>query len=359
MHPIRTGIIGFGLSGRVFHAPFIETNPNFQLVKILTRQKEEAKAIYPGAEAVQTLSEIIFDKSIELVIVTSPNEYHYPHARAALENGKHVILEKPFVVSESDGKKLISFAKRKKQVLAVYQNSRWHGDFMTVKQILKSGVLGEITDFESHFDRYRPEVDKTKWRNQDRVGSGVLFDLGPHLIDQALVLFGKPDGIYADVRSVRKRAVVDDTFEVKLFYKKMRATLKSGVLTKEPGPRFSIHGTKGSFVKYGIDPQEGLLRTGVMPVSKNWGQEGSEWYGVLNVEGKEKEKVPTLPGNYMGYFNNVYEAIRLGKKLEVTPEEALANIRLIELAFDSSDMKSSINLKTVNRSIINLKTINI
>lgn len=308
---------------------------------------KEVKAIYPKVEVVPTLSEILFDPSIELVVVTSPNEYHYPHAEAALQNGKHVILEKPFAVSADDGKKLIALAKRKKKVLAVFQNRRWDGDFLTTKKIVDSGVLGEIIDFETHFDRYRPEVEKHKWRNQNRTGSGLLFDLGPHLIDQTLALFGKPEGIFADVRLTRKSAVMDDAFEIKLFYKKMRATLKAGVLVKEAGPRFAIHGTKGSFVKYGLDPQEETLKTGVMPTSKTWGREGKEWFGILNLEGKPKKEVPTLPGNYRGFFNNVYEAIRLNKELEVTPQEALKNIQLIELAFESVDMKRIINLKTI------------
>jgi len=346
--PLRTAIIGFGLSGKAFHAPFLFSSKKFTLVKILTTRTEEAKAAYPSAEVAETLSEILLDKSIEAVVVTSPNEYHFPHAKAALQNGKHVILEKPFAVSSEDGKKLIAFAKKKKKVLAVYQNCRWHGDFLTVKKIIASKALGDIVDFESHFDRYRPEAEKKKWRNQDRPGSGVLFDLGPHLIDQALVLFGDPEGIFADIRLARKKATVDDTFEIKLYYKTMRVTLKAGVLVKEAGARFAIHGTKGSFVKFGIDPQEAALRAGLMPTSKSWGSDAKEWFGVLNTEGKPKKVIPTERGNYMGFFDNVYEAIRNNKELEVTPQQALKNIRLIELAFKSSDMKRVINLKTIN-----------
>jgi scyllo-inositol 2-dehydrogenase (NADP+) len=347
MKPINTAIIGFGLSGRLFHAPFINLNPNYHLSKIFSSKKKEINSIYPEVDGVQELDDIFNDPEIDLVVVASPNTDHYLQTKLALEKGKHVIVEKPFVTEIIHGNELIELASKQKKVLAVFQNRRWDGDFKTVKIIIDSGVLGNISEYEVHFDRFRPELDCSNWRTHERPGSGVFFDLGPHLIDQTIALFGLPEAVFGDIRIARKAGVVDDTFELTLFYKHLRAKLKAGVLVKELGPHFIIHGDNGSFVKYGLDPQENLLKQNSIPKGESWGEDNEEQYGVLNVieNGLDaRSKVKTQNGNYMGFYNDVYKAIAEGKPLEVMAETALQNIHIILTAIESSKQGKMINL---------------
>lgn len=288
------------------------------------------------------MNSLFQNSEIDLIIVSSPNSTHYEFAKKALLSNKHVLIEKPFVITTDEGKELISLAKEKNKVLTAFHNRRWDGDFLTIRKLLNSDKLGNIVEFESHFDRHRPNLDTANWHNQPKPGGGVLYDLGPHLIDQALVLFGKPKALFADLRVAREQGEVDDTFELILFYDKLRVILKSGVLIKELGPRFMVHGTKGSFVKYGLDPQEALLREGKLPETAHWGQDKEENYGLLNTS--ERKRIVTEPGNYMRLFENVYNAITQGEALEVTPESALETIRIIELAFESNHKRQVLDL---------------
>lgn len=342
MNIVKVGLIGFGLSGRYFQAPFLYCHPGFELAAVLTSREKEVRLLFPNAIVTQNEDDIFNDESIDLIIITSPNTTHYPLAKKALANNKHVVVEKPFVNTVSEGEELINLAKEKNKVLTVFHNRRWDGDFITVKKIINSGQLGNIIEFESHFDRFRPELNTANWRTKDVPGGGIFYDLGPHLIDQALVLFGKPKKIFADIRIAREEGEVDDTFEVKLFYDKLRVTLKAGVFVKELGPRFIVHGTKGSFVKYGMDPQEDALRKAQIPDSSDWGLDDENCFGILNTA--NRYKVETEPGNYLGFFNNVYEAISNNKPLEVLPEFVLDTIRIIELAFESNHKEITITL---------------
>ncbi len=347
MRSIHTAIIGFGLSGRVFHAPFINLSEKFHLSKILSGREQEINRIYPTVEVVKDPDSIFKDPHIELVIIASPNTEHYKLAKLALESGKHTVVEKPFVIDTENGKALIELAYEKGKMLSVFQNRRWDGDFKTVKKIVDSGVLGTISEYEAHFDRFCPEPDFSGWRTQDLPGSGVLFDLGPHLIDQAIALFGLPKAVFGDIRISRETGLVDDCFDLILFYNHLRVRLKAGVLVRELGPHFIIHGSKGSFVKYGLDPQENMLKSGAIPSGDNWGEEEEMFYGILNVikDGKDvREKLKTLNGNYMGFFDNVYDAIILGKPLEVSADIALQNIQLIQLAMQSSKLQKILTL---------------
>lgn len=234
MNPINTALIGFGFSGKVFHAPFLSVSPYFNLSKILSSRINEIHSIYPNIEISNNINDIFQDTKIDLIVICSPNALHFEHAKLALENNKHVIVEKPFVLKLSEGYELIELAKRKNRILSVFQNRRWDGDFQTVKEIVDSGVLGQISEFEAHFDRFRPTIDTLNWRTQKVPGSGVLFDLGPHLIDQALNLFGLPVAVFGDIRISRNIGDVDDCFEIILYYQNFRVKLKAGVLVKEP-----------------------------------------------------------------------------------------------------------------------------
>lgn len=342
---MKTGIVGFGLSGRVFQAPFIHCHSGFQLEKIVSSKPFEVNQIYPQAEIVSSFEHLLNDKTLDLVIIASPNATHFDYAKQALLAGKHVVIEKPFVTSLSQAHELVQLSKSCKQTLAVYQNRRWDGDFQTVRSIINQGLLGEIVEYESHFDRYRPQANLDVWKQQNLPGSGVLFDLGPHLIDQTLALFGKPKAIWANIQNQRQMGEVDDYFELQLFYPHMKAILKAGVLTRLTPARFTIHGKAGSFVKYGLDPQENNLRNGMLPTDPQIGKDTENQYGILDTNLNDihiKGPIETLPGNYMGFFNNLYQHIKHGTPLEVTPEDALLQIEIIERALQSHREKRMI-----------------
>lgn len=340
---IRTGIIGYGLSGRVFHAPFIDVVDGFELTKISTSDPEKIKLIhqrYPNTLVVPGADEIINDPKIDLVIVTSPNTVHFSQAKQALLAGKHVVVEKPFTNTSSEADELIELGKKQGKIVTAYHNRRFVSDTKTVKKILASGLLGEIVDYETHFDRYRPEPRATGyWREKPLPGSGIFYDLGSHLIDQALHLFGLPTAVTAQIKSQRPWAKADDCFDVRLHYPTLTVTLKSSMLAKIPGPTFQIHGTKGSYVKYGLDVQEENLNKGMIPNTPDWGKEPESIWGKLITEYngvKINSVVESENGDYRDYFINLRDTI-LGKaELAVKPEEARNVIRVIELAFQSS-----------------------
>lgn len=340
---IRTGIIGFGLSGRVFHAPFVDVVEGYELSKISTSNLQNiqlASARYPRTAIVPTPQEIISDPDIDLVIVTSPNTDHFRWAKEALLAGKHAMVEKPFTVSVEEADELIALAKKQDKILTVYHNRRFTSDTKTVKKLLESGMLGEVRDFESHFDRYRPDPRPGgAWREDPLPGSGIFYDLGAHLVDQALWFFGMPHAITAHIDSQRPWAKADDHFDVKLHYAKFTATLKSGMICKIPGPTYLIHGTNGSFVKYGLDVQEAALDGGAIPQGKGWGREPEEIWGRVDVEYqgvKIQGKVESEHGDYRDYFINLRDAIWGKSEIAVKPEEARNVIKIIELAFQSS-----------------------
>ncbi len=339
---MKTGVVGFGAAAQFMHLPFIITNPEFELTTILQRHGDEAKEKYPSVQVVRSLDEMLMDESLELVVITTPNDSHFDYAFRALEAGKHVLLEKPFTITSEDAKKLIAQGKKKNRVLSVYQNRRYVSDFLTIRQLLNENLLGEIVEFEAHYDRYRPEKKPGAWREENTPGSGILYDLGSHLLDQTLCLFGLPAFITADIRIQRPHARTTDYFELWLDYEFTKVILKSGMLVREPGPRYSIHGTMGSFLKYGEDPQEVLLRKGVLPTSPDWGMESEDIFGLLHTvkDGKViREKYPSLAGNYGGLYLDLYNTIRRGEPLKVKPEHGYNTIRLIELATESNAKK--------------------
>ena len=343
---IRVGMVGFGLAGRVFHAPVIQSIPDLQLAAVVERHGDEARSVYPDIEIVRDLDSLLSDADIDLVVVTTPNVSHFEIARNALLADKHVVVEKPFTINLEEARELTTLSHRQGRVLSIHQNRRWDGDFLTVRRILNAGVLGRLVEYESHFDRYRNLPRAGSWREEAHAGSGLLYDLGPHLIDQALVLFGPPQSVTADIRTQRSGGKSDDYFDLTLHYVGHNARLKAGMLVREPSARYTIHGVDGSFVKYGMDPQEDGLKRGQVPSeTPGWGEDPEERWGVLNTQlaGLHvRANVETLPGDYPGYYQNVADAIHGRAPLDVTAESACAVMRVIELAIESSREKMAL-----------------
>jgi len=253
---IEVGLVGFGLAGRSFHAPVIRAVPGLHLAAIVQRSGDEAAENYPDVRVARSLDELLSMPEIRLVLIATPNETHYPFARQCLEAGRDVVVDKPFTTTMEEAVSLVELAKKRNRLLTVYQNRRYDGDFQAIRQLAESGTLGRIVRFETAYDRYRPQLKPGAWRESARPGSGILFDIAPHLIDHALVLFGLPAAVTADVRIEREDATADDAFDITLHYSKgMRAVLRSSILAAAPRPRFVLLGTKGSFVKQTFDPQ--------------------------------------------------------------------------------------------------------
>ena len=341
---IKVGLVGWGISAKVFHAPFLKASPHYEVTQVLERHKQESKAIFPAANIVTSFDELL-QQDIDLVVITTPNDTHYPYTQQALENGKHVVVEKPFTIHSREALQLSHIAKQKNLHLAVYHNRRYVSDYFTIKKILDKKLLGDVHTFEAHYDRYRAEERPTAWREKPFPGSGILYDLGAHLIDQTLTLFGLPKTIQADIRMQRPHAKAVDWFEVNIDYGFLQAKLKAGMLVREPGPRYLIHGSKGSFIKSGEDPQEAKLRMGEVP-SEDLGKEPEESYGLLHTEINGtiiKEKVPSERGDYGLFYEDLYQTIMNNKPFGITPEQAYNVIKIIELAEESSHAKCTIS----------------
>ncbi|MDF2698640.1 MAG: oxidoreductase domain protein [Haloplasmataceae bacterium] len=345
MKIINTAIIGFGLSGKVFHAPIISSMESFNLSKIYTRNQESISYIsnnYVNTKIVNDVDEIMNDLEIELVIISTPNEFHYEYAKIALESGKHVIVEKPFTIITKEADDLINLANKVEKVLTVFQNRRYDSDFKTVKKVIESGKLGNIVEYEAHFDRFRNYL-KNSWKEENKPGSGILYDLGPHLIDQALMLFGLPNQIFGDIRIQRECANTTDNFELILYYDKLKVTLKAGMLVKANLPRYIILGDQGTFIKYGMDVQEMELSIGNKPLNDEWGIEPESIWGELNTD--KLEKVISEKGDYRVFYQNIYNTIVYDEKLQVTPKQAEHTIKIIELAILSNKEKRVVEFK--------------
>jgi predicted dehydrogenase len=338
MRKIRVGIVGYGISAKVFHVPFLTTSKQYELVSIVERHGNEVAKTLPLVNTVRSLEELLTDDTIELIVITTPNETHFPFSVACLTARKHVVVEKPFTNTVEEAKQLVTLSNNSSNILSVYQNRRYVSDFLTIKQILDKKLLGEVHEFEAHYDRYRAEARPHAWREADKPGSGIFYDLGPHLLDQVFNLFGLPLAVTADIRNQRPHAKVDDYFNLWLDYPFGKVILHAGMLIREPGPRYMIHGDKGSFIKYGEDVQEAALRAGQSPTTATWGREPETNNGLLHTEKDGaviQERYPTLTGNYGEYYYNLYNTIVHGQPLKERPEHVYNTIRLIELAFQS------------------------
>lgn len=345
--PINTALCSFGMSGFVFHAPFISVNPKFDFYGVLERTKNLAQEKYPNVKTFRTLEDMLADPAIELVIVNTPSVTHFDIAKQVINAGKNIVIEKPFTATVAQAEELIQLAKVKNVILAVYHNRRYDSDFKTVKKILDEGWLGEIVDAEIHYDRFEPELSYKVHKETPTAAVGSLYDLGAHLIDQALVLFGLPNAVYADLETYRPNSKVGDYFDVKLFYPRHKVTLKSSYFVREILPGNIFHGTKGSFIKSKADVQEKELQAGKMPGTIEWGTEPESEKGVLHTEKDgetTREYIPSLKGNYMEYYDGIYEAIRNNKAVPVSGTEGMSVIRIIEAAIKSNSEKRVVDL---------------
>jgi scyllo-inositol 2-dehydrogenase (NADP+) len=327
---IRTGLIGFGLGGRVFHAPLIDAVEGLALVAIATSQSEAVRASYPHA-VVTTAEALIGDPGIDLVVISTPNDTHFPLARAALEAGKHVVVDKPFTSTAAQAEMLARLADERRRLAIPFHNRRWDSDYLTVARLIESGGLGEILLFEAHWDRFRPELAQP-WKEAPEAGAGQLADLGPHMIDQALRLFGTPEAVSADLAAQREGSRVDDYFRLTLHYGARRVVLASSRLVAASRPRWSIHGRGGSFVKYGLDPQEGALRAGRPLGDSRHGVEEPSIHGILTRPDGAVERIGSERGDYRHFYRGVVEAVASGARPPVEPADAAAGLHLIELA---------------------------
>ncbi|MGO9086875.1 MAG: Gfo/Idh/MocA family oxidoreductase [Candidatus Sulfotelmatobacter sp.] len=337
---VRVGLIGFGLAGQAFHAPVILGVPGMELACILERHGSRAVQRYPKVRVARTLDEMLSDETIGLCVVATPNDSHFSYTKACLEAGRDVVVDKPFTPTMAEAEELVRLAAARGRLLTVYQDRRWDGVFRTVRKLVASGELGAIAEYEVRFDRFRLEP-RLNWREDAGFpAAGVLWDLGPHLIDGALVLFGEPETISASAFCQRATATVDDAFDVCMKYPRLRAELRARIIAYAPGPHVLIHGTQGSFVKYGMDPQEEILRSPGCPDGDKWGPdwglEPEERWGTLSLVGGQTRKVQTERGDYRLFYVNVRDAIEKRAPLDVSPEHALRVMRALLLSHKSS-----------------------
>lgn len=347
MKKIKTALLSYGMSGRVFHAPFLTLHEGFELTGSWERSKKLIQNDYPQVKSYGSIEELLED-DIDLVVVNTPVETHYEFAKKALLAGKHALVEKAFTTTAAEAEELNVIAKEKGLKLTVYQNRRWDSDFKTVKQVVDQNLLGDIVEAEFHFDRYNPNLSPKTHKETANAGAGVLRDLGPHIIDQALYLFGYPEAVHGDVRITRENSLVDDWFDITLYYPEKRVRLKAGFFTREAVPAYVVHGKKGSFLKQRGDIQEDVLKTGEKPNRSEWGTESADNAGLLHTEinGEEVRKtIPTLKGNYYHLFDGLYQAIAEGKEEPVTAEDGIKTMKIIDAAAASSEQKKIIELK--------------
>jgi predicted dehydrogenase len=336
---IDVGLIGFGLAGKYFHAPVIRAVPGLRLAAIVERNGNEAARTYLETRIVPSVEDLLAIETIRLVVIATPNQTHFPLAKQCLEAGRDVVVDKPFTTTVGEALQLFQIAKSNRRLLTVYHNRRFDADFQAARDVVRGAILGRVVRFESHYDRYRPTSKVGAWREKPGAGSGVLFDLAPHLIDQALTLFGRPESISADIRIERQGFSTDDAFDVTLGYPgSLRAELKATMLCATPRPRLVLLGEKGSYVKSEFDPLENSLRNGLVPQGDSWVLEKEEHWGELTIveEGQErKSKVPSK-GDWREFYANVRDALRGQTPLLVTPQQALDVMVTLESAVESN-----------------------
>jgi len=342
---VNVGLVGFGFAGRTFHAPIISQVPGLRLRAIVQRTGDDAAAVYPSATVVRSLQELLGIEEIRLVVIATPNPSHYEIAKQCLLAGRNVVVDKPFTTTYAEADELVQLARQRRRLLTVYQNRRFDGDFRTIQELLAGNRLGRLVLFENHFDRYRLELRPSAWRERPEAGSGVFFDLGVHLLDQALQLFGHPQAITADVRLERAGAQVDDAFDVTLHYPRMRALLRSSMVALAPDLRFLLSGESGAYVKHGLDPQEDSLKRGEVPRDDTCGREARDRWGALYFPSNGTivaEKIPTQPGNYCLFYASVRDAVLGNTQIAVTPEQMLDLMYAVELSRKSSEEKCTL-----------------
>ncbi len=345
MSTINTALCSFGMSGKVFHAPFIHANKGFDLYAVWERSQKKAASVYPGIRSYSSLELMLADDAIDLVVVNTPNYTHHEFAKKALLAGKHVLVEKSFTVTVSEAEELLQIARQKSLVLSVFQNRRFDSDFKTVRKIVTEGSLGKIVEAEIHFDRFNLNLSPKQHKETTNAGAGLLHDLGPHIIDQALCLFGMPNSLFGFLRVLRPMSIVNDYIDMHLFYPGLTVRLKAGLIVKELPAAYSVHGTHGSFVKSRADIQEDVLKSGREPGSADWGTEPAEAGGILNIikDGETiRTRIKSLQGNYMEFYDGLYGAIINNKKPPVSGEDGLNVMKIIEAVQESNKTKSMV-----------------
>lgn len=344
--PIRCGVIGFGLAGRIFHSAVIDATEGLTLAGIVQRSGDSAQQAYPSVPVHRSVEALLAQGNVDVVVVATPNQTHAPLTEQCLRAGKHVVVDKPAAVSSSETAALLMVSQQTGHRVFVYHNRRWDGDFLTIQSLLKNGRLGTVRTFESHFDRFRPAPKPDAWREEPEPGSGILLDLGSHLVDQALVLFGLPTAVWGDVRCERAGSRVDDTFDLRLYYPDLNVWLRSSSLAYLPAARFLVYGTSGSYRKDNLDPQEDALRAGDLFQSSPWGVDPESTWGSVMTLGADNAiqhtRVPTLAGDYRGFYRNLRDSL-LGKASQaVTLVDAWRTLRLLEWARESSERRAAI-----------------
>lgn len=341
---LNVALVGFGYVGKTFHAPLIAATPGLKLATVVSSDPVKVAADHPDVRVVADLDAALADPAIELVVIATPNALHAPQAIAALEAGKHVVVDKPFALTAAEARKMADAAQRAGTLLTVFHNRRWDSDFLTLQRLIRDGVLGEVVQYESHFDRFRPVV-RDRWRERAGPGAGAWMDLGPHLLDQALLLFGEPLAVSADIGVQRAGAEADDYFHVVLRYPTLRVILHGSLLTAASDLRLAVHGTGGSFVKHGLDPQEAQLKAGMVPGAPSYGRDTR--HGVLTTVEDDvpvRADVSPEPADYRAFYAGVREAIVVGARPPVPLDEALRVMELLELARTASDARREVAL---------------
>lgn len=340
--PIRVGLIGLGYAGRTFHVPLIGATEGMAITAVASSQPDVAAAMLPEAAVVGTAAELATRDDLDLIVVASPNDSHAPLALAALNAGKHVVVEKPFALSVEEARAVAEAAARVERLLAVFHNRRWDSDFLLVRAAIESGAIGDVVHFESHFDRFRSAV-RDRWRERAGGGGGIWYDLGPHLIDQALLLFGMPKRVGASLAALRPGALADDWAHVVLHYPDKRIVLHASMLVAGGSARFTVHGTGGSLVKQRGDQQEAQLLAGMVPGAPGWGEDDDP---LMLHDGEGARAMPLVPGDQRQFYRALAAAIRGEGPNPVLPEQALGVMAVIEAAIRSADEGRTMPIET-------------
>ena len=344
---IKTGICSYGMSGKLFHAPFLAAHPGFKLTAIVERHKNDSKEKYPDAKLYRSVEELCADKDLQLIVVNTPTHLHFEQAKLVLQAGKNMVIEKPFTITVKEAEELTALAEKLNLFLSVYQNRRYDGDYHAVKNVVQQNLLGELREAEIRYDRYRPSFGGKQHKEGDMPGSGILYDLSPHLVDQAIQLFGFPKAIFADLIKMRDDVAVPDHFELLFYYDKPRVRLIATCIARESTYAYTLHGMKGSFLQQRSDMQEQQLLAGVKPSLENWCPAAAEPDGLLHTEinGEVVRKETTSsPGNYMGYYDDVYKALTGQGANPVPAADGIKNMRIIEAALESMKERKVVSL---------------
>lgn len=342
---INTALVSYGMSGRLFHAPFIDLNPDFKLIGSWERSQKNIQSRYPNAISFESYEQILKDEKIDLIIVNSPNDTHYEYAKRALLAGKHVVVEKAFTVTVKEAEELDALAQKLNLKLAVYHNRRYDADFLTLQQLMIEDKIGDFLDIQISFERYRTTLSPKVHKELPTPGAGVLFDLGPHLVDQAILLSGMPTHVFADLRMIRKVSVVDDYFTLLLYYPTHRILLTSGMVYMQQLPAYKIYGTKGCFIKYRADIQEDELLEGKIPTGPQWGKEPEDKWGTLSTDHHgviRTKKIPSLAGDYGQFYVLLAQAILHNAPVPTSAKHGADIIRILETARKSFHEKKII-----------------